>query len=66
MLSVAGLGAPGNHPVLRIGVSDAPGDGDEPALEVQDVFTFTLSELRGLSRSTLPDAFGPTVSEPSQ
>ena len=30
-------------------MSDAPGDGDEPALEVQDVFTFTLSELRGLS-----------------
>ena len=54
------------YPVLRIGVSDAPGDGHEPALEIQDVFTLALSELRDLSTSTLPSAFGPTVSEPSQ
>jgi len=54
------------YPVLRIGVSDAPGEDDEPALEVQDVFTLSLTELRGLSTSTLPTAFGPTVSEPSQ
>ena len=35
------------YPVLRIGVTDAAGDGDEPALEVQDVFTLSLAELRG-------------------
>ena len=51
------------YPVLRIGVTDAAGDGDEPALEVQDVFTFPLTELRGLSTATLPAAFGATVSE---
>ena len=46
------------YPVLRIGVSDAPGDGDEPALEVQGLFTVPLTELRDLSTSTLPAAFG--------
>jgi phosphoribosylformylglycinamidine (FGAM) synthase-like enzyme len=51
------------YPVLRIGVSDAPGDGDEPALEVQDLFTVALAELRGLSTATLPAAFGATVVE---
>ena len=40
-------------------------DGDEPALEVQDLFTLPLAELRDLSTSTLPAAFGATVSEPS-
>jgi hypothetical protein len=54
------------YPVLRIGVSDAPGDGGEPALEVQDLFTVGLGELRDLSTSTLPAAFGPTVSEPAK
>jgi len=61
------------YPVLRIGVSDLPNGapartadspahaGAEPALEVQDLFTVSLSELRGLSTSTLPDAFGATV-----
>jgi phosphoribosylformylglycinamidine synthase subunit PurL len=53
------------YPVLRIGVSDAPGEGGEPALEVQDVFTMRLGELRDLSTTTLPAAFGPTVSEPA-
>jgi phosphoribosylformylglycinamidine synthase len=33
---------------------------------VQDLFTLSLTELRSLSTSTLPAAFGPTVSEPSQ
>ncbi|GGH51477.1 phosphoribosylformylglycinamidine synthase subunit PurL [Microbacterium album] len=48
------------YPVLRIGVTG----GDEPALEVQDLFTVPIAELRELSTSTLPAAFGPTVSEP--
>ena len=44
--------------------TDAAADGDEPALEVQGVFTVPLAELRDLSTSTLPAAFGATVSEP--
>jgi phosphoribosylformylglycinamidine synthase len=51
------------YPVLRIGVTDAPGEGADPALEVQGVFTVALSELRELSTATLPAAFGPTVVE---
>ena len=51
------------YPVLRIGVTDAPGEGGEPALEVQDLFTLPLGELRGLSTATLPRTFGPTVIE---
>ncbi len=51
------------YPVLRIGVTDRPAN-DEPALEVQDVFTLPLSELRALSTSTLPAVFGATVAEP--
>lgn len=53
------------YPVLRIGVTDAAGDGDAPALEVQGLFTVPLAELRDLSTSTLPAAFGPIVSEPA-
>ena len=53
------------YPVLRIGVTDAPGDGDAPALEVQDLFTVPLTELRDLSSATLPAVFGPTVAEPA-
>jgi phosphoribosylformylglycinamidine synthase len=53
------------YPVLRIGVTDPAADGDEPALEVQGLFTVPLAELRGLSTSTLPAAFGPTVVEPA-
>ena len=53
------------YPVLRIGVTDAPGDGDAPALEVQGLFTVPLSELRERSTATLPAAFGPTVTEPA-
>ncbi|UGB35287.1 phosphoribosylformylglycinamidine synthase subunit PurL [Microbacterium sp. cx-55] len=51
------------YPVLRIGVTDSAADGDEPALEVQGVFTVSLSELRETSAATLPSVFGPTVSE---
>ena len=51
------------YPVLRIGVTDRPAN-DEPSLEVQDVFTVPLSELRALSTSTLPAVFGATVAEP--
>ncbi|WP_203580924.1 phosphoribosylformylglycinamidine synthase subunit PurL [Microbacterium hibisci] len=51
------------YPVLRIGVTDSAADGDEPALEVQGLFTVPLAELRGLSTSTLPDAFGPIITE---
>ncbi|MGB4137537.1 MAG: phosphoribosylformylglycinamidine synthase subunit PurL [Microbacterium sp.] len=47
------------YPVLRIGVTDS-----EPALEIQDVFTVSASELRDASQSTLPAVFGPTVTEP--
>jgi len=52
------------YPVLRIGVTDSAADGDGPALEVQGLFTVPLAELRDLSQSTLPAAFGATVSEP--
>ncbi|KJL40424.1 phosphoribosylformylglycinamidine synthase subunit PurL [Microbacterium trichothecenolyticum] len=51
------------YPVLRIGVTDAAADGDEPALEVQGLFTVPLAELRDLSTATLPDAFGPIITE---
>ncbi len=54
------------YPVLRIGVTDAPGEDGEPALEVQDLFTLRLSELRSLSTETLPAVFGATVTEPSK
>ncbi|MGF2949309.1 phosphoribosylformylglycinamidine synthase subunit PurL [Microbacterium alcoholitolerans] len=46
------------YPVLRIGVTDS-----EPTLEVQDVFTVSVDELRETSRATLPAVFGPTVVE---
>ena len=52
------------YPVLRIGVTDRPAN-DEPSLQVQDVFTLPLSELRALSTSTLPAVFGATVAEPA-
>ena len=52
------------YPVLRIGVTDVPGDGDAPALEIQDVFTVSATELRERSHATLPAAFGATVAEP--
>lgn len=52
------------YPVLRIGVTDPAADGDEPALEVQNVFTLTVPELRAISQATFPAAFGATVAEP--
>ncbi|MEV8267542.1 phosphoribosylformylglycinamidine synthase subunit PurL [Microbacterium sp. NPDC076911] len=51
------------YPVLRIGVTDSAADGDDPALEVQGLFTLPLVELRDLSTATLPDAFGATITE---
>jgi phosphoribosylformylglycinamidine synthase len=40
------------YPVLRIGVTDAATDAAENALEVQDVFTLTVSELRAVAGDT--------------
>ena len=54
-----------DYPVLRIGVTDSPGAGAAPTLEVQDVFTIGVEQLRALSTGTLPAVFGPTVSDPS-
>ncbi|MEJ1092391.1 phosphoribosylformylglycinamidine synthase subunit PurL [Microbacterium sp. Mu-43] len=47
-----------DYPVLRIGVTDS-----EPTLEVQDVFTISVADLRETSQATLPAVFGPTVTE---
>ncbi|KJL21891.1 Phosphoribosylformylglycinamidine synthase 2 [Microbacterium azadirachtae] len=47
------------YPALRIGVTDSA-----PQLEVQDVFTLSVDELRTTAQATLPAAFGPTVAEP--
>ncbi|MGG7465397.1 MULTISPECIES: phosphoribosylformylglycinamidine synthase subunit PurL [unclassified Plantibacter] len=52
------------YPVIRIGVTDASAadaDATEPVLEVQDVFTVSVSELRTVSKSVLPARFGATV-----
>lgn len=49
-----------DYPVMRIGVTDSEGD----KLEVQDVFTVPIAEIRERSQTTLPAAFGPTVTEP--
>lgn len=49
-----------DYPVMRIGVTDTEGD----KLEVQDVFTVPIAEIRERSQATLPAAFGPTVTEP--
>ncbi|GAA1232751.1 phosphoribosylformylglycinamidine synthase [Microbacterium phyllosphaerae] len=49
-----------NYPVMRIGVTDSEG----AKLEVQDVFTVPIAEIRERSQATLPAAFGPTVAEP--
>ena len=54
------------YPVLRIGVTDAAGEAGASALEIQDLFTIGLDELRGLSTQTLPAVFGATVAEPSK
>jgi phosphoribosylformylglycinamidine synthase II len=44
-------------PCTRIGVTDGQGDG--ATLEVQDLFTVPLAELREAYESTLPRMFGP-------
>ncbi|HWU46401.1 MAG TPA: phosphoribosylformylglycinamidine synthase subunit PurL [Humibacter sp.] len=48
------------YPVLRIGVTDAA-VGTQSVLEVQDVFTVGLEELRAGHRATLPEHFGAVV-----
>jgi phosphoribosylformylglycinamidine synthase len=58
-----GLCAGRDYPVLRIGVTDEGDAADEPALEVQGLFTVPLTELRGRSQATLPAAFGATITE---
>jgi len=50
------------YPVLRIGVTDAAA-GEGAALDIQDLFSLPIDELRQLSRGTLPANFGPVVSE---
>ncbi|MBT2495722.1 phosphoribosylformylglycinamidine synthase subunit PurL [Microbacterium sp. ISL-59] len=50
-----------DYPVMRIGVTDTEG----AKLEVQDVFTVSIAELRERSQATLPSYFGPTVTEVS-
>ena len=46
------------YPVLRIGVTE-----DSGALEVQDLFTVEVDELRSVHRGTLAAAFGPVVGQ---
>jgi phosphoribosylformylglycinamidine synthase II len=48
------------YPVLRIGVTDAE-VGTQPVLEIQDVFTVGIEELRATHRATLPEHFGAVV-----
>jgi phosphoribosylformylglycinamidine synthase II len=45
------------YPVARIGVTD----GASQSLEIQDVFTVSLDELRSTHRATLPERFGATI-----
>ena len=47
------------YPVARIGVTDA----QSGSLEVQDVFTVSVDELRSTHRGTLPARFGATIGE---
>ena len=46
-------------PVLRIGVTTGAGESAE--LELQDLFTASVDELRRTNRATLPEYFGPVV-----
>ena len=46
------------YPVLRIGVTE-----DSGALELQDLFTVEIDELRAVHRGTLAAAFGPVVGQ---
>lgn len=45
---------------LRIGVTDA-GTAGEPVLEVQDLFSIPLTELRSAHQATLPGYFGAMI-----
>ncbi|WP_423924277.1 phosphoribosylformylglycinamidine synthase subunit PurL [Frigoribacterium sp. 2-23] len=47
------------YPVLRIGVTDA----QAPGLEVQDLYTVSLDELRSTHGATLPARFGAVIAE---
>ncbi|MFI8633139.1 phosphoribosylformylglycinamidine synthase subunit PurL [Microbacterium sp. NPDC077663] len=51
------------YPVLRIGVTDSAPEGEQSTLEVQDVFSIPVPELRRIAKATLPAAFGPIVDE---
>ena len=51
------------YPVLRIGVTDSAPEGEQSSLEVQDVFSIPVPELRRVAKATLPAAFGPIVDE---
>ena len=51
------------YPVLRIGVTDSAPDGEQSSLEIQDVFSIPVPELRRVAKATLPAAFGPIVDE---
>ncbi len=46
------------YPVIRLGVTE-----DSGALEVQDLFTVSIDDLRGIHRGTLPAAFGAVVGQ---
>jgi len=47
------------YPVARIGVTDRASN----ALEVQDLFTVSLDELRTTHRGTMPARFGAVIAE---
>ncbi|MGA0567523.1 phosphoribosylformylglycinamidine synthase subunit PurL [Rathayibacter sp. KR2-224] len=51
-----------DYPVVRIGVTDAA-VGEQPVLEVQDLFTVGLEELRASHQATLAEHFGPVVGQ---
>ncbi len=53
-----GLAAGRDVPVLRIGVTDTTGE-----LEIQDVFTVSVDELRAAHQGTLSEHFGSLVGE---
>jgi len=50
-----------DFPVARIGVTDRGAAGAGAALEVQDLFTVALEQLRTTSRATMAEHFGPVV-----
>ena len=52
-----------DYPVLRIGVTDAGRAGASPALEIQDLFTVGIEELRAVHTGTLPKHFGARVTQ---